>query len=352
MSRRILVGALVAGVVAAGVAVGAASASGGVTATANESTFPLADPDTLRAEDGRYVTYGTTVGAGRGKRCGGVGKLWVPVLTHGSGNTVGMSDCASGDALPGGPGEWASGNIWAPGVVRFGDRFFMYYTASRKGSGQKCLGRAISRSAYGPFRNAGGWACPPGGRWAIDANPFVAGGRMYVAYRDDAITSGPETGISVVRTDGEGRAEWSTRRDALKSTHLTWDTRRAAGTTHVIENPSMFKAGDHWFLAYSGNNWDSARYATGIAKCGTGPIPGTRCTPLRDGVARPYFGFTGEAGLGPYRGLPGNHRGPGGLDVFTAADGGKRVVYHWWNGTSRFPMTGAFGRDSGGFRVR
>ena len=74
----------------------APAAGGGFSPTANPSSFPLADPDTVRAKDGRYVTYGTTVPAGRGKRCGGAtGRLYVPVLVHGSGNTVGMTDCAS-----------------------------------------------------------------------------------------------------------------------------------------------------------------------------------------------------------------------------------------------------------------
>ncbi|NBE57052.1 family 43 glycosylhydrolase [Streptomyces boluensis] len=325
-------------------------------AVAGSSSFPLADPDTVRAKDGRYVTYGTTVPAGRGKRCAGAtGKLYVPVLVHGSGNAVGMTDCASGDVLPGGPGSWAEpgGAIWAPGVARHGDRYFMYYTASRKGSGQKCVGRAVASSARGPFRSAGVWACPPGGRWALDANPFTAGGSLYVTYRDDAITAGAETGISAVRTDSSGRAVWSTRRSVLTSTDIGWDTRKSSGSTHVVENPSMARMSDgRWYLLYSGNNWDSARYATGIADCGTTPLPGTRCEPLRRGAERPYFGYTGTAGLAPYRGLPQNHRGPGGMDVFTAADGSHRVVWHWWDGGPRHPMTGVLSRGGDGFYVR
>ncbi|MEU0077241.1 hypothetical protein ABZY58_04945 [Micromonospora tulbaghiae] len=93
-----------------------------------------------------------------------------------------------------------------------------------------------------------------------------------------------------------------------------------------MENLSMWRAADgDWHLMYSGNNWDSARYATGIARCG--------------------------AGLNPIRGLPGNHQGPGGMDVFAAADGSERVVWHWWNGSTRFPMTGVLTRPSTGFLV-
>ncbi|MGC4896098.1 family 43 glycosylhydrolase [Micromonospora sp. DT31] len=335
------------------VAPAAAAPAGDLSAQASSSSFPLGDPDTLRARNGSYVTYGTTVPDGKGDRCGATGKLHVPVLVHGSGNDVGMANCASHDALPSGPGSWADPDdpVWAPGVARFGKRFFMFYTASRKGTGQKCIGRATSRRATGPFRNQGIWACPARG-WVIDANPFVAGGKLYVTYRDDSITSGLETGISTVRTDGEGRAIWGTRRTMLKSTDITWDTKKISGGTHVIENPSMWKSNGKWYLMYSGNNWNSPRYATGIAVCGTTPLPSSRCNPIRKGVARPYFGFTGDTGLNPFRGLPGDHQGPGGMDVFRAADGSPRVVWHWWDGgTQRFPMTGVLTRPTGGFVV-
>ncbi|MAQ16111.1 MAG: hypothetical protein CMN30_15140 [Sandaracinus sp.] len=317
------------------------------------SEFWLADPDTVLGLDGSYISYGTTIGPGQGPRCGGVGELFVPYLVHGSGNTVGISDCAAGDAMPSGPGAWAEGAIWAPGVARYGDRYFMYYTASRRGTGQKCVGRAVASAARGPFTDQGEWACPPMGRWAIDANPIVADGQLLVAYRDDAINSFPETGLSVVRTDANGWADWSTRRDLLRSTDVDWETIAVSGTSRVIENPSLFLHEGLWYVTYSGNNWDSPRYATGLALCGPSPLPATPCTPLRDGVRRPYFGFMGDGDLDPYRGLPGNHEGPGGMDVFNAADGSLRVIWHWWqrsDGTRRSAV-GRLLEDDGGFWV-
>ncbi|MET7639792.1 family 43 glycosylhydrolase [Streptomyces sp. NPDC005438] len=322
---------------------------------AEESSFPLADPDTVRAKNGKYVTYGTTVPAGRGKRCDGAkGKLNVPVMVHGSGNSVGMTNCASDDALPGGPGKWASStsSIWAPGVVHFGGQYLMFYTASRKGTKQKCIGRAVSSTTRGPFRSVGVWACPPAGRWAIDANPFVSGKSLYVTYRDDAIASGAETGISTVRTDKKGRAVWKTRRDVLKSTDIKWDSKKNPGRPHIVENPAMWRASNgRWYLMFSGNRWDSPRYSTGIATCGKSPLPASRCKPARQGAKRPYFGFTGSTGLNPYRGLPKNHKGAAGIDVFTAADGSHRVVWHWWDGKLRRPMTGVLKRTSSGYKI-
>ncbi|MFC7621665.1 family 43 glycosylhydrolase [Microlunatus sp. GCM10028923] len=321
------------------------------------SRFPLADPNTVLAKDGTYVTYGTNVGATVGPRCGaptGV-KLFVPFLNHGSGDSVSMSDCAAGDALPGGPGAWTGDTeVWAPGVVEFNGTYFMYYTATKKDSGQKCIGLATSGGAKSPFTVRGEWACPAGGRWAIDADPFVAGGKLYVVYRDDAITTWPDTGISVVQVGSDGFALWNTRRDLMKSTDLNWESTNMSGETRVIENPSIFVGGEgHYYLTFSGNNWRSARYSTGIADCGTSPLPSSRCRLLQDGANQPYFGYTGAGGLGPYRGLPGNHAGPGGMDVFYTSGNRRCVVWHWYDTAAdrRHPIIGELKLNSGGFYV-
>ncbi|GAA5149218.1 hypothetical protein GCM10023340_24190 [Nocardioides marinquilinus] len=331
-----------------------ADQAGTPSARAAGSSFAMGDPDTVLAEDGRYVTYGTTVPPKRGDRCSPAarGKLYVPMLVHGGGAEVGLTDCASGDALPGGPGAWAvlDSGIWAPGVARYKGRWLMYYTASKRGTGRKCLGLAVSGSAYGPFRDAGSFVCPAD-RWAIDANPVVRDGTLWVAYRDDGVTSGPETAISVVRADRRGRAVPGSRRTLLRSTDIAWDTRGTDSGSHVVENPSLFAHKGRWHLAFAGNQWASPRYATGLAECGPASARPGPCRLLRDGANRPYFGFVGPGGIGPYRRLPGNRRGPGGLDVYTAAGGGLRVTWHWYDGRLRHPTTGTLTHGRGGFRV-
>ena len=324
-----------------------------------ESAFKLADPDTVPTGKGDYITYGTS---SAGPECGGKRQSYkVPMLRHGSGDDVGMADCAVGDALPKkNIGGWAdkSGGVWAPGVVQHKGAFLMYYTMSKKGSKQKCIGLAKAKDAAGPFKDAGNrpWACPSSGRWVIDANPYVSGGRLFVTYRDDQVTKGIESGVSVVGAGDNGWADknFSSRRTAITSNDIAWDSAKNKGNNHIVENPSMFKAGKRWYLAYSANAWDSVRYATGIAECGTKPIPQSKCKPMRNGVKRPYFGFTGKAGLGPFRGLPGNHTGPGGMDVFQAQNGSHRAVYHWYQRSDkkRYPVTGTFVRNDGGFAVQ
>ncbi len=58
-------------------------------------------------------------------------------------------------------------------------------------------------------------------------------------YRDDAVTSGAEIGISGAQLDGEGRAIWNTRHTLATSRDISGDTNNISGGTHVIKNPSM-----------------------------------------------------------------------------------------------------------------
>jgi hypothetical protein len=289
----------------------------------------MADPDTIVPQTGtQYYTYGTTT-RGWGQ-CGGRQDnrtIWVPYIASGSGDTVDLADqCITDDAMPSGPGAWADpdGGVWAPSVVYWGGRYIMYYTATKAGTGQKCIGKAGSSSPAGPFSDGGIVVCPQGGRWAIDPDAFGHNGALYLTYRDDGTTSGAETGISVMRLDASGAADLSTRHTALRSTDITWESAGGA-TNHIIENPSMMFVGGHWMLFYSGNNWDQARYSTGIALC-PDPLATTGCTPYAS-TTNPYFGYTGGGNIGPLYGLPFSMPGPGGMSLFRNRAGDARVVW-------------------------
>lgn len=311
------------------------------------SAFPFADPDTI-ATGTRYVTYGTTspLGVGDcGKSVWGA-KYYVPYMVHGSGESISLGVCTdedSGDAMPAGPGAWAekSRGIWAPSVVKHGGRFILFYAATKKGTstaanpeGQKCIGKAFADGARGPFVDAGEFACPPNGRWALDPDAFVDGGQLYVVYRDDNVNSFPQTGISVVAADKNGAANWATRRTLLFSTDLSWESVSSAHNT--IENPSMMKIGDgHWYLFFSGNDWNTRRYATGIADCGTSPLPAARCSQTQ-GTGHSYFGYQPSA-TSPEKGLPYNKMGPGGMSLFRTFGGKARVIWHFIDKESDAP---------------
>ena len=299
----------------------------------------VADPDTIAPATGsQYVTYGTSVyDLGTCGASAPGNRYYVPYIVSGLDDAVNLdNECITGDAMPAGPGAWAEPNspIWAPSVVYFGGRYILYYTASRQGSGQpgqKCIGKAGSASPTGPFSDSGEVACPDTGRWAIDPDAFVHNGALYMIYRDDAITAGPETGISVVRMTSTGAADWPTRKEVFESTDISWESIDA--TNHIIENPTMMNVGGNWMVFYSGNSWNTARYSTGIALCPS-PLPPARCTPYAS-TTQPYFGYTGEpSGINPLYGLPRNERGPGGMSLFRNRAGDARVVWHFLEGAT------------------
>lgn len=295
----------------------------------NEARPKLADPDQYLASDNNYYTYATTVRGIDG--CGN--PLWntfyVPVIRTPTNNLD--NQCIDGDAMPGGAGSWAASNsdIWAPSISYFSGKYFLHYSAMKPG-GQWCIGRATSNSPMGPFTNQQEFACPPGGRWAIDPDVFVGGDGVFLTYRDDYITSGNQTGISSVQLNSNGHANWSTRRDLLHSTDVGWDY-ASRTNTHVVENPSLIKVDGRYKLIFSGNDWQSNKYAVGMADCGTTALPATRCKPLVDSN-RPYFAYS-ASGHNPVRYLPGNHPGPGGMASTTTYKGtGTNVVWHWYQG--------------------
>lgn len=327
------------------------------------TTGYMADPDTvgLGAANG-YATYGTNdVAPG----CPVSGFKHVPMILHGIGETLDLGGtCPDYDAMPDGPGAWAyqgpCAQMWAPTVILDGS-WTLYYTASRANSGagcnpgqfgQMCIGKATSDSPFG-FKDAGEFACPENGQWAIDPDAFFnENGTRFVVYRDDAVTSFPQTGISVVPTYADGSAIWPYRVTLTTSSNVSWDTISNTSTTHVIENPSMIKVATNntWYLFFSGNNWDSVRYSTGIGNCGGTTSPAGGC-PIAVSTSRPYFGYVGSGDLDPLKSLPDNRPGPGGMSVFRTNGGAARAVWHWWYG-GRWSMAGVLAYTTGpGFSI-
>jgi hypothetical protein len=127
---------------------------------------------------------------------------------------------------------------------------------------------------------------------------------MYYAARDRAsnqwcltYATAPAANAVFVDRDGTPYLLWKTHASPGSSTSvvvgapLTADGRRLAGPTRtllasdggwdgtIIENPAMTLGSDGYTLLFSGNSFDTDRYATGIARC-AGPLgPCTRVSP-------------------------------------------------------------------------
>ncbi|HEX2134271.1 MAG TPA: family 43 glycosylhydrolase [Actinophytocola sp.] len=295
--------------------------------------FPGADTIVLHDGSNKYVTYGAS---SRGRK--------VPYSVHGSGSHVGTSPIIAGDAMPNGGGAWVDNTrgIWTPGAFYHTKngvgRYYLFYTAAKKGTEDKhCVGVASSTNPFSGFRaEATPIACPTKAtRWAIDADVARGPeGAIWLTWRDGQRAEGPESALSVMMLSfkADGTVDRATKpRVLLRSDNLAWAKYRDAGGVTVIENPSLFHRNNAWYLFYSGNSWPTNYYSTGIAFCGA-RIDDGLCSPM-PGPRRAWFSYSGPRAHLPSdmrrRGLPGNKRGPGAMDVYRARDGRPWVTWNY-----------------------
>ncbi len=279
------------------------------------ANFP--DPSVIEV-GGTYYAYATVTGGS-----------YVPVMTSTDLQTWVAREAYApyvNDGLPN-PASWglAEGSdplnkdVHAPGVAQIGGQFVMYYTVGVAHSAsiassdgwRRCISVATSTSPLGPFvdNSTGPVVCDadPGG--SIDPQPFVdpSTGTAYLLWKSEGVPGSQPTRIWGRQLDaaGTGFAAGS-QPTVLAFTDQGWEG-------NLIENPSMVRYQGQLYLFYSGNDWESANYAMGSARCSTplGPCEKSWSNPLlasRDGQL-----------------------GPGGSSAFIDAQGRLQLAYHWWN---------------------
>jgi type II secretory pathway pseudopilin PulG len=248
--------------------------------------YPFDFPDPFVLRDGsRYFAYATNSAEGN------IQIIESSDLLHWS---------AVGNALPNLP-KWASrGGTWAPSVLQVGSTFVLYYSAIVAGPG-------VAAQPAGPFldHSAAPLVCQSGLGGSIDPSPFVdANGTPYLEWKSNGGDGRPATLWSeALNATGTGLA------GPAPTPMLTADQGWEAG---VVEAPDLVFAAGHYFLFYSGNNWNSAHYAIGVTAC-SGPLG-----PCADQPSQPILAS------GP------SFEGPGGETVFTDGAGTLWMAFHAW----------------------
>jgi beta-xylosidase len=189
------------------------------------------------------------------------------------------------DALPNLP-EWAApGFTWAPDVIRVADStYVMWFTAGVRDSRPvgahptMCIGVAVSASPTGPFEPLGdGPTICQRERWgSIDPRTFQSSdGRLWLHWKSD---DNADVG-------GESRSSIYAQELAPDGVTLVGEARRILEVDspwegRIVEAPHMVEVnGQHW-LFYSGNWFNQAAYAIGLASC-DGPMgPCTKASEL------------------------------------------------------------------------
>ena len=213
---------------------------------------------------------------------------------------------AVGNALPSLP-AWAKPDAtWAPSVALIGGSYVLYYAVDVGSGGQECISVATASQPQGPFTDTSTapLECQKALGGSIDASSFIdTNGTPYLVWK----SGGP--GSSELWSEQLGPAGTAFVAGANPTTLLVPDQPWESGT---VEAPDLVTTGDQYYLFYSGNDWNTASYAVGVAKC-TGPLG-----PCSDATAKPIL--SNGPGIA----------GPGGESVFTDTSGNYWIAFHAW----------------------
>jgi beta-xylosidase len=208
-----------------------------VIASDEKSQVPLADPYIL-VDGGRYYAYGTHSDLGIEVFVSSDLKTWYRNgLALGYGNTT--------------ESKW----FWAPEVYKFGDIYYMYYSANEH------LYVATAKSPLGPFKQLGSRVMQKvlGDEKCIDSSVFTdEDGTQYiffVRFNDGNCIWMCRLGSDHVTPDG------STLRKCINVSQ-SWEQKWG----RVNEGPFVVKSPNNYYiLSYSANDYQSQDYGVGCA---------------------------------------------------------------------------------------
>ena len=261
--------------------------------------FDFPDPDVILA-GGTYFAYGTNSAGGN-----------IQVIESSN-----LSDWKTvGNALPE-VAKWSSpGYTWAPGVIYYGGRYLLYYATSI-GFGD-CISVAQSLNPQGPFLDdtSTPLVCQQSLGGSIDPAPYTdAAGNLYLTWKSNGGGTEPATIWAQALSSSGAELAPGTSPAVLIQPSQSWEA-------SVVEAPSMLLWEGRYYLFYSGNNWDTASYAEGVAVC-DGPL-GPCSKPLPNAIYASHS----------------NLEGPGGGSVFIDAQGNPWIAFHaWLPGATGYPF--------------
>ena len=274
-----------------------------------KDNFP--DPFVV-ANGGEFIAYATNDGINLPMLVSRDLVTWTPVGDSAGKRLDGMPVLA----------PWVkAGRTWAPEVMRVGNRWLLYYTASHRKKNVQCIGVASADNPRGPFRDSSAepMVCQFDLGGTIDANPFRdADGKLYLYYKSDGNAVGKGTAIwgQQMTADGlkviGGPVEMS--KDDKK-----WEMK-------VVEAPTMVRSPTGYAMFYSAGyyGWNAedriSPYSMGYASC-AGPLG-----PCKDAPENPILHSFRDREAGCLS-------GPGHQSIFQAG-GRSFITFHAWAATS------------------
>ncbi len=216
----------------------------------------IGDPFILKASDNTYYLYCTS--APNGYYC------WKSEdLVNWSGKK--MCYIRKSDS-------WGTDSFWAPEVVEYNNKYYMYYTA-RNSAGSLRIGAAVSAAPEGPFEDVNNQPLFDFGYAAIDANVLIdADGSKYLYFSRDC-SENENGGIRRSEIYGVSLREdmLSVEGEPVLLVTPTQQWEKISVNPLWNEGPEVIRHNDTYYLTYSANYFASRSYSVGYAY-GSSPL--------------------------------------------------------------------------------
>jgi xylan 1,4-beta-xylosidase len=269
------------------------AATTGATATYTNPVLPgdYADPSVVRVGDEYWATATSSE--------------WAPLfpLLH-SKNLVDWETV--GHVFPEKGPAWSDAHYWAPEISYEKGKFYIYYTARKKG-GNLCVGVASATKATGPYTDHGPLVCQEAG--SIDGFPVRdEKGELYLVWKEDGNSVKKPTPIWGQRMNEERTALLGEKFELFRNDPKTWEG-------GLVEGPAFVKRGDYFYIFYAGD-----------ACCGRGCTYGVGVARARS-IRGPWEKFAGN----PIMQKNEDWKCPGHGTVVSDAQGRDFFLYHAYN---------------------
>jgi beta-xylosidase len=221
-----------------------AAAAGAATYTNPVLPGDYADPSVVRVGDDYWATATSSE--------------WAPLfpLLH-SKNLVDWETV--GHVFPDKGPAWADAHYWAPEISYEKGKFYIYYTARKKG-GNLCVGVASATKATGPYTDHGPLVCQEVG--SIDGFPVRdEKGDLYLVWKEDGNSKRLPTPIWGQRMNEARTALEGEKFELFRNDSNTWEG-------GLVEGPAFVKRGDYFYIFYAGDACcgRSCTYGVGVAR--------------------------------------------------------------------------------------
>jgi len=157
------------------------------------------------------------------------------------------------------PPSWAEGSFWAPEISEYKGKFYVFYTARKRG-GPLCVASASSDAPAGPYHDNGPLMCQEDG--SIDAFPVIdENGVRYLIWKEDGNSRNQPTPLWAQPLSEDGTTLIGEPKEILRNERTSWEG-------GVVEGPFVLRRNGHFYIFYSGNACCGLKcnYALGVAR--------------------------------------------------------------------------------------